>query len=97
MRVLAAINVEATIVFAVIVSITLGITYWASKRARSAVGFYAAGRQRRCQHHAQHDPQDDVQRSSFLAAEHTGLPAERAPFVALQTPLVEPLDRLSDS
>src|SRR5687767_4057018 len=45
MRVLAAINVEATIVFAVIVSVTLGITWWASKRAKSAVGFYAAGRQ----------------------------------------------------
>jgi cation/acetate symporter len=45
MRTFAAINVEATVVFAVIVSVTLGITYWASKRARSAVGFYAAGRQ----------------------------------------------------
>ena len=30
---------------AIILSITLGITYWASKRASSAVGFYAAGRQ----------------------------------------------------
>src|SRR5215208_1344641 len=45
MTVFADINVEATVVFAVIVSITLVITYWASKRARSAVGFYAAGRQ----------------------------------------------------
>jgi cation/acetate symporter len=42
---LAAVNVEATIVFAVVLSVTLGITYWASKRASSAVGFYAAGRQ----------------------------------------------------
>src|SRR5215208_6866931 len=45
MTVFADINVEATVVFAVIVSITLVVTYWASKRARSAVGFYAAGRQ----------------------------------------------------
>ena len=30
---------------AIILTITLGITYWASKRASSAVGFYAAGRQ----------------------------------------------------
>jgi cation/acetate symporter len=42
---LAAINVEATVVFAVVLSVTLVITYWASKRAASAVGFYAAGRQ----------------------------------------------------
>src|ERR671924_514997 len=41
----ADINTEAVIVFAIVLSITLGITYWASKRARSAVGFYAAGRQ----------------------------------------------------
>jgi cation/acetate symporter len=45
MSVFAAINVEAVIVFAIVLSITLGVTYWASKRARSAVGFYAAGRQ----------------------------------------------------
>ena len=32
-------------IFAIVLSITLGITYWASKRATSAVGFYAAGRQ----------------------------------------------------
>jgi cation/acetate symporter len=41
----ADINTEAVVVFAIVLSITLGITYWASKRARSAVGFYAAGRQ----------------------------------------------------
>jgi cation/acetate symporter len=41
----AAINVEAVVVFVIVLSITLGITYWASKRAKSAVGFYAAGRQ----------------------------------------------------
>src|SRR4051794_17821594 len=46
MTVLAAdINVEAVVLFAIVLSITLGITYWASKRATSAVGFYAAGRQ----------------------------------------------------
>ena len=45
MTLLAAINVEATIVFAIVLAITLGITYWASKRASSTVGFYAAGRQ----------------------------------------------------
>jgi cation/acetate symporter len=43
--VLASINVEAVVIFAIVLSITLGITYWASQRARSAVGFYAAGRQ----------------------------------------------------
>jgi cation/acetate symporter len=46
MTVMAAdVNVEAVVIFAIVLSITLGITYWASKRARSAVGFYAAGRQ----------------------------------------------------
>jgi cation/acetate symporter len=45
MTVFAAINVEAVVVFAIVLSITLGITYWASQRAKSAVGFYAAGRQ----------------------------------------------------
>src|ERR671915_610101 len=45
MSVFAAINVEAVVIFAIVLSITLGITYWASKRATSAVGFYAAGRQ----------------------------------------------------
>lgn len=45
MTVLAAVNVEAVVIFAIVLSITLGITYWASKRASSAVGFYAAGRQ----------------------------------------------------
>ncbi len=45
MTVHAAINVEAVVIFSIVLSITLGITYWASKRASSAVGFYAAGRQ----------------------------------------------------
>src|SRR5687768_3518809 len=45
MSVFAAINVEAVVIFAIVLSVTLGITYWASKRASSAVGFYAAGRQ----------------------------------------------------
>src|SRR4029453_1480232 len=41
----AEVNVEAGVIFAIVLSITLGITYWASKKAGSAVGFYAAGRQ----------------------------------------------------
>src|SRR3954467_13934236 len=41
----ADINTEAVVIFAIVLSITLGVTYWASKRAGSAVGFYAAGRQ----------------------------------------------------
>src|SRR3954449_4814099 len=41
----AAINVEAVVIFAIVLGITLGITFWASGRAGSAVGFYAAGRQ----------------------------------------------------
>src|SRR6201991_5067763 len=45
MTLLADINVEAVGIFAIVLSITLGITYWASKKATSAVGFYAAGRQ----------------------------------------------------
>jgi cation/acetate symporter len=45
MRLLAAVNVEAVVIFAIVLSITLGVTWWASKRARSRVGFYAAGRQ----------------------------------------------------
>src|SRR4029079_7442656 len=45
MTVLAAVNVEAVVIFAIVLGVTLGITYWASKRAGSAVGFYAAGRQ----------------------------------------------------
>jgi cation/acetate symporter len=45
MIVLAAVNVEALVIFAVVLGITLGITYWASSRASGAAGFYAAGRQ----------------------------------------------------
>src|SRR3954465_9151411 len=45
MTVFAAVNVEALVIFAIVLGITLGITYWASRRARSAVGFSAAGRQ----------------------------------------------------
>src|SRR3954471_10742497 len=41
----ADINTEALVMAGIILGITLGITYWASKRAGSAVGFYAAGRQ----------------------------------------------------
>ena len=45
MTLFAKVNVEALVMAAIILSITLGITYWASKRASTAVGFYAAGRQ----------------------------------------------------
>jgi cation/acetate symporter len=44
MIVFAEVNTTALVVFAIVLSITLGITWWASKRASSAVGFYAAGR-----------------------------------------------------
>ena len=43
MMLFAKVNVEALVMAAIILTITLGITYWASKRASSAVGFYAAG------------------------------------------------------
>src|SRR5688500_17556061 len=45
MTVFAAINVQAVVIFAIVLSITLGITYWASKRMTWATTFYAAGRQ----------------------------------------------------
>jgi cation/acetate symporter len=41
---LADVNVEALSIFAVVVAITLGITYWASKRTKDATTFWAAGR-----------------------------------------------------
>ena len=44
MTLFAAVNTTALVVFGIVLAITLGITYWASKRATSAVGFYAAGR-----------------------------------------------------
>jgi cation/acetate symporter len=44
MTLFADVNVEALIIFGIVLSITLGITYWASKRATGTVGFYAAGR-----------------------------------------------------
>jgi cation/acetate symporter len=40
----ADVNVEALSIFAVVVAITLAITYWASKRTTTAVHFWAAGR-----------------------------------------------------
>ena len=40
----AKVNVEAVVIFGIVLSITLGITCWASKRATGTVGFYAAGR-----------------------------------------------------
>ena len=41
---LADVNVEALAIFAVVLAMTLGITYWASKRVQTADGFWAAGR-----------------------------------------------------
>jgi cation/acetate symporter len=40
----ADINVEAVAIFAVVLAITLVITYWASKRTSTATDFWAAGR-----------------------------------------------------
>src|SRR4051812_36980035 len=45
MTVVAAVNGEALLIFGIVLAITLGVTYWASKRAQGTVGFYAAGRQ----------------------------------------------------
>src|SRR5215207_4466815 len=45
MTTFAAVNVEAVIIFAIVLSITLGVTYWASQRMTGATTFYAAGRQ----------------------------------------------------
>src|SRR5918999_2125070 len=44
MTLLAAVNVEALSIFAVVVAVTLAITYWASKRTKGATMFWAAGR-----------------------------------------------------
>ncbi len=45
MSVLAAsVNVEALAIFAVVLGITLGVTYWASKRMTGSDSFFAAGR-----------------------------------------------------
>jgi cation/acetate symporter len=41
----ADINTEAVVIFAIVLAITLGVTYWASKRMTGATTFYAAGRQ----------------------------------------------------
>src|SRR5215211_7247577 len=41
---IAEVNVEAVAIFALVVGITLAITYWASKRTRDATTFWAAGR-----------------------------------------------------
>jgi cation/acetate symporter len=45
MILVADVNAEALVIFGIVLAITLGITFWASKRARGTVGFYAAGRQ----------------------------------------------------
>src|SRR3954452_18182577 len=44
MTVIAATNVEALVIFAIVLSITLVVTYWASKRMTGANVFWAAGR-----------------------------------------------------
>jgi cation/acetate symporter len=41
---IAAVNTTAVVIFAIVLSITLGVTYWASKRMTGAATFYAAGR-----------------------------------------------------
>jgi cation/acetate symporter len=45
MILIADVNAEALVIFGIVLAITLGVTYWASKRATGTVGFYAAGRQ----------------------------------------------------
>ncbi len=42
MTVIAAANVEALVIFGIVLSITLVITYWASKRMTGAEVFWAA-------------------------------------------------------
>jgi cation/acetate symporter len=44
MTVIAATNVEALVIFAIVLSATLVITYWASRRMTGAEAFWAAGR-----------------------------------------------------
>jgi cation/acetate symporter len=44
MTVIAATNVEALVIFGIVLSITLVITYWASRRMTGAAAFWAAGR-----------------------------------------------------
>jgi cation/acetate symporter len=41
---LAAVRALPLVVFAAVLAITLGITFWASRRTRSATEFWAAGR-----------------------------------------------------
>jgi cation/acetate symporter len=38
------VNELALAIFAVVLAITLGVTYWASKRTSTATDFWAAGR-----------------------------------------------------
>src|ERR671926_74850 len=45
MTVFADVNGEALVIFGIVLAVTLGVTFWASKRARGTIGFYAAGRQ----------------------------------------------------
>src|SRR3712207_6493790 len=41
---LAAVNVEALVIAGIVLAVTLGITYWASKRITGTESFWAAGR-----------------------------------------------------
>ena len=56
MTFLAATNVEALVIFAIVLSITLVITYWASKRMTGADVFWAAGRSIRASRTASRSP-----------------------------------------
>lgn len=38
------VNIEAFVIFLIVVGITLGITYWASRRTKTTTDFWAAGR-----------------------------------------------------
>ncbi|HET7881004.1 MAG TPA: cation acetate symporter, partial [Acetobacteraceae bacterium] len=40
----AVVNWHAIAMFLVFIALTLGITYWAAKRTKTATDFYAAGR-----------------------------------------------------
>jgi cation/acetate symporter len=44
MTIIAATNVEALVIFGIVLSVTLVITYWASRRMTGADAFWAAGR-----------------------------------------------------
>ena len=43
MTIFASVNVEAVVIFAIVLAITLGITYWASQRVTGAPTFSPPG------------------------------------------------------